>query len=363
MQKALDLAEKGRGRTSPNPMVGAVIVQNGKIVGQGFHKRAGTPHAEIHALKEAGDKAMGADLYVTLEPCCHFGRTAPCTSAVIEAGIRRVVMAMIDPNPKVAGKGLDKLRRAGIETSVGLMANEAHKLNSGFIKYTTTGLPLVILKAASSLDGKIATVTGESKWITNPLSRLKVHEIRNHVDAILVGVGTVLADDPQLTVRLSDQDKTKDPVRIIVDSKGKTPHSAKAFAPHSSTKVIVATTNQIKLEQQQLYEKLGAEVLLVPSTSSGRVDLKQLISKLGQRQITSLLIEGGGEIHASAIGSGIVDEVFFFLAPILIGGREAPSSIQGNGIKHLYQAVQLKEMACTAIGQDLMVHALVETKK
>ena len=363
MQKALDLAEKGRGRTSPNPMVGAVIVQNGRVVGQGFHERAGTPHAEIHALKDAGNKAMGADLYVTLEPCCHFGRTAPCTSAVIEAGIRRVVVAMVDPNPKVAGKGLDQLRRADIETSVGLMADEAQKLNSSFIKHITTGLPLVILKAASSLDGKIATATGESKWITSPLSRLKVHEIRNHVDAILVGVGTVLADDPELTVRLSDQDKTKDPVRVIVDSKGRTPPSAKVFAPNSSTKVIIATTNQIKLEQQQIYEKLGVEVLLIPSRSNGRVDLKQLISKLGQRQITSLLIEGGGEIHASAIGSGIVDEVFFFLAPILIGGREAPSPIQGNGIKHLHEAVQLKKMTCTTIGQDLMVHAQIETKK
>ena len=201
MRQALKLAEKARGQTSPNPMVGAVVVQNGEVVGQGFHQKSGTPHAEIHALKDAGDKARGADLYVTLEPCCHFGRTPPCTSAVIKAGIRRVIIAMVDPNPKVAGKGIDILRQAGIEASVGPMTHEAHKLNASFIKHTTTGLPLVILKSATSLDGKIATVTGQSKWITDPLSRLKVHEIRNHVDAILVGIGTVLADDPELTVR------------------------------------------------------------------------------------------------------------------------------------------------------------------
>ncbi len=363
MRQALKLAEKARGQTSPNPMVGAVVVQNGEVVGQGFHQKSGTPHAEIHALKDAGDKARGADLYVTLEPCCHFGRTPPCTSAVIKAGIRRVIIAMVDPNPKVAGKGIDILRQAGIEASVGPMTHEAHKLNASFIKHTTTGLPLVILKSATSLDGKIATVTGQSKWITDPLSRLKVHEIRNHVDAILVGIGTVLADDPELTVRLSNQYKTKDPIRVVVDSQGRTPTTAKVFNPNSSTDVIIATTDQICSQKRKNYKKLGAEVWMIPPTPDGRVDLKLLTLKLGQRQITSLLIEGGGEIHASAIDAGIVDEVIFFLAPILIGGRDAPGAIQGSGIKQLNQAVKLKEVTFTTIGQDLMVQAHIDGER
>lgn len=358
MRRALALAERGRGRTSPNPMVGAVVVQSNEVVGEGFHQKAGTPHAEIHALRQAGERAQDATLYVSLEPCCHFGRTPPCTEAVIKTGIRQVVVAMVDPNPQVAGKGISALRQAGLETQVGLLEREAKKQNASFIKYISTGLPLVILKAATSLDGKIATSTGESKWITGPQSRTRVHQIRDAADAVLVGVGTVLADDPLLTTRLPNS-VGQDPVRIVVDSQGRTPPTAKIFNSDSQAGVIIATTDQISASQRQVYRELGAQVLVVNSVAN-RVNLTQLIVQLGQREITSVLIEGGGEIHASAIRSGIVDRVMFFLAPILVGGVDAPGAIQGMGVQQLSQAVKLGEMKVKKIGADLLIEASVE---
>ncbi len=358
MRRALALAERGRGRTSPNPMVGAVVVKSNEVVGEGFHQRAGTPHAEIHALRQAGERVQDATLYVSLEPCCHFGRTPPCTEAIIKTGIRQVVVAMVDPNPQVAGKGISALRRAGLETQVGLLEREAKKQNASFIKYISTGLPLVISKAATSLDGKIATSTGESKWITGPQSRTMVHQIRDAVDAVLVGVGTVLADDPLLTTRLPNS-VGRDPVRIVVDSQGRTPPTAKIFNSDSPASVIIATTDQISASQRQVYRELGAQVLVVNSVAN-RVDLTQLIVQLGQREITSVLIEGGGEIHASAIRSGIVDHIMFFLAPILVGGVDAPSAIQGMGIQKLSQAVKLGEMEVKRVGTDLLIEASIE---
>ncbi|RKU15176.1 bifunctional diaminohydroxyphosphoribosylaminopyrimidine deaminase/5-amino-6-(5-phosphoribosylamino)uracil reductase RibD [Candidatus Poribacteria bacterium] len=354
MQRALDLARRAKGRTSPNPLVGAVIVKDGKVIGEGYHQKAGTPHAEVHALNAAGEDAKGAILYTTLEPCCHWGRTPPCTAALIRAGIAQVYVAEVDPNPSVAGKGVQQLQNAGIDVHVGILRQDASDLNEVHRKYIQTGRPFVILKTAMSLDGKIATASGESQWITSNASRQRGHEVRDAVDAILVGRGTVARDNPALTTRLQDREG-QDAIRIVLDSHGRTRPDARIFNAESEAGVIMAVTPEAPIENVNTLEKAGAEVITVPDAHS-KVCFKSLMEILGKREITSVLIEGGGEINASALAAGIVDKVMCFIAPKLIGGQNAPGPIGGVGIQSLTEAVNLQRMSVTPIPEhDILI--------
>ncbi len=353
MERALTLAAQAQGRTSPNPMVGAVIVREGEIVGEGYHQKAGDAHAEIQALNQAKESAEGATMYVTLEPCCHWGRTPPCTESVIRAKLADVVVAMKDPNPQVAGNGIRQLEEAGILVQVGLCEKESRQLNEVFIKYITTQRPFVILKSAISLDGKIATASGESQWITSEASRLKGHEVRAQVDAILVGVGTVLQDNPSLTARLPKR-QNEDPIRVVVDSRGRTPLGAKVFNPNSNSGTLIAVTEDALSEKIEAFKATGAEVLIV-AKKDGRVCLRALMWELGQRGITSVLIEGGGEINAAALRAGVVDKLMFFIAPKLIGGKDALGPIGGVGIARLAEAFELRDANISQIGADFLI--------
>ncbi|MCX5716241.1 MAG: bifunctional diaminohydroxyphosphoribosylaminopyrimidine deaminase/5-amino-6-(5-phosphoribosylamino)uracil reductase RibD, partial [Candidatus Omnitrophica bacterium] len=322
MRLALVLAQKGRGGTSPNPMVGAVIVKNNKIVGLAYHKEAGGPHAEAAALKEAGKSAKGAALYINLEPCAHFGRTPPCTQAIIKSGIKKVIAAMKDPNPIIAGRGFVRLKKNGIKVAAGTLEDEAKILNEVFIKYITKKMPFVIVKAAQSLDGKIAAKTGDSKWITSEESRRYVHRLRSQVDAVMVGAGTVVKDDPLLTSRVSE----KQPVKVIVDSELKISHSAKIFSKESPAKVILATTAKATKNRIEKFRNIGAEVLVLKKKNS-MVGLRQLMKELAKREITSILVEGGGELIGSLVDEKLVDKFSIFIAPKIIGGKEAITSV------------------------------------
>lgn len=354
MQRALDLAAHAKGRTSPNPLVGAVVVKNGQVVGEGYHQKAGTPHAEVHALNAAGEAAKGATLYVNLEPCCHWGRTPPCTEALIRAGIAEVYIATLDPNPVVAGQGVQQLRNAGINAYLGICEQEASDLNEVHRKYIQTGKPFVILKMAMSLDGKIATASGESQWITSEAARHRGHEIRDTVDAILVGRRTVARDNPALTTRLPHRDG-QDPIRIVLDSHARTSPDARIFNPDSEAQVIVAITPAATLKNTDTLKKTGAEVLTV-SAVHGKVCFKNLMEILGEREITSVLIEGGSEINGSALATGIVDKVMCFVAPKLIGGQDAPGPIGGTGIRSLTDAVNLHRIRVTPLPEhDLLI--------
>jgi len=357
MKIALELAARARGRTSPNPMVGAVVVKDDHIVGQGYHIRAGTPHAEVLALEEAGSNARGATLYVTLEPCCHYGRTGPCSEAVIAAGVAKVVVAMRDPNPLVSGGGIRRLREAGVEVVEGIMEEEARELNEVFIKYITTGRPFVVAKAAMSLDGKIATRSGKSKWITGPEARGCGHRLRDWYDAILVGLGTVRADNPSLTTRLPDGGG-RDPARVILDSQARTPLNAAVLTQQSEAHTIIATTAGAPPDRLEALQEAGAEILIV--NEGPRVDLVELVKILGRREITSLLIEGGAEVHGSALAAKIVDKVFWFIAPKIIGGREAPGPVGGQGVDDLSEAAELDRVKVSRLGPDLCIEGYLK---
>ncbi|WP_027363613.1 bifunctional diaminohydroxyphosphoribosylaminopyrimidine deaminase/5-amino-6-(5-phosphoribosylamino)uracil reductase RibD [Desulfotruncus alcoholivorax] len=357
MELALELAAKALGRTSPNPVVGAVVVKDGRIVGKGYHARAGTPHAEIHALREAGEDAAGATLYVTLEPCCHHGRTGPCTDAVIRAGIKRVVLAMTDPNPLVAGKGAQKLRDAGIEVVCGVREAEARRLNEVFIKYISTGRPYVVLKTAMSLDGKIATAGGESKWITGPRAREHVHLLRDRYDAILVGIGTVLADDPSLTTRLPDREG-RDPVRVILDSGAATPPGAKILTQNSQAQTIIVTTGEAPPDKVKRLERAGAVVIKVPGHDEG-VSLPDTLRELAGREITSVLVEGGARVNGSFIKEKLVDKVYWYIAPKIIGGGMAPGPVGGPGIQVLNDALQVENIEVYNLGNDICIEGYI----
>lgn len=356
MRMALRLAEKARGRTSPNPMVGAIVVRDGKVVGRGWHRKAGSPHAEAIALKKAGAAAQGATLYVTLEPCSHVDkRTPPCTPLVIQGGIKRAVVAMIDPNPKVSGGGLKALRSAGIEAVTGVLEAEAKKLNEAFIKHVTTGAPFVTLKIAQTLDGKIATARGESQWITGEKAREEGHRLRDSNDAILVGINTVLKDDPSLTTRIAGG---RDPLRVIVDSKLRIPKNANVLTRKSPARTIVATLAGSPKGRITKLQAAGAEVLVVKG-DKGRVDLRDLMKKLGKMDVTSLLIEGGAEINASALRSGIVDKVVMFIAPMLMTGKDALSSLGGASPLRLAEAIKIHDVTVHFAGQDMMVEGYI----
>lgn len=352
MRTALSLAKKGIGCTSPNPMVGAVVVKNGKIVGKGYHKRHGDAHAEINALNYAGSKAKGATLYLNLEPCCHFGKTPPCTDAVIKAGIKRVVAGMVDPNPKVSGKGAEILRDAGIELRLGVLEEDCRRLNEGFIKRITTGRPFIILKIAASFDGKTATKNKESKWITSEASRRHVHRLRGQVDAIMTGIGTVLADDPLLTPRAGKVKRA--PLRVIVDSLLRVPASAKVVG---SNTLFVATDNAPAKAMEELESK-GSEVELFKS-NKGKVDLNLVMEHLGMRGISSLLVETGPGLSGALLEEGLVDKVLFFYAPKIIGGLGAPGMVGGGGIERLSEAISLKDIKVRRCAEDIMIEGYV----
>lgn len=356
MAMAVALAKKGIGRTSPNPSVGALIVKNGKIIGRGYHKKAGLAHAEINALKEAGLNAKNAEMYVTLEPCNHFGKTPPCTDAVIKAGIKNVFIGMKDPNPLVAGSGIRRLRSAGIYVETGILKSECKAINESYIKYITTDTPFVTLKLAATLDGRIATKAGESKWITGKEARKSAHRMRSETDAVMVGIGTILKDNPELTTRLV---KGKNPLRIVVDSKLRIPMNAKVLNPEKNT--IIATVagqkSEVKNRKLKKLKAKGAEIIALPS-KTGAVDLKVLMDKLGKRKITSLMIEGGSTLAASAIKQGIVDKAAIFLAPKMIGKEGLP--IVGElGIKRLKDAICLSRLECKKVGEDILVQGYV----
>ncbi len=353
MWMALDLARQGQGRTSPNPMVGAVLVKDGVVVGSGYHQAAGMPHAEVVALRKAGEKARGAVLYVNLEPCSHHGRTPPCTDALIKAGVREVVAAMTDPNPLVAGTGFQKLQSAGIKVRQGVLEEKARRLNEVFIKYITTGRPFVAVKAAMSLDGKIATRTGESKWITGEKSRQYVHRLRDRVDAIAVGIDTVLSDDPRLTTRLEGE-KGKDPLRVVVDSTARLPLDARVINPGSRSKLLLATTAAAPPDKCRALQDKGVEVLVLPSRE-GRVSLEELMRQLGERKVTSLLVEGGGTLNYSLLEAGLVDKLYLFIAPLIIGGKNSPTPFAGEGAASLNNAWRLERVEIKQFDQDLLV--------
>ena len=353
MREALRIARHAEGRTSPNPLVGAVVVRDGKIVAQGWHRRAGTPHAEIHALNMAGELARGATLYVTLEPCSHFGRTPPCALAIVDAGIKKVVAAMSDPNPKVAGRGFEILRSAGIEVEVGLLEDEARRLNEAFIKWVTRKLPFVTLKFACSLDGKIATVGGQSQWISCEESRKFSHGLRDINDAILVGIGTVTADNPRLTTRLVDG---KNPVRVIVDSNARIPLDAQVVTDKSA-RTIVAVTSNASVEKVSALESLGVEI--VTAGDGQRVDLRTLMSELASREITSVLVEGGATIHFAMLEAQLVDKVLAFVAPKILGGSQALTAVAGAGFVNLSDAVELENFTVQQLGADFLLSGYV----
>ncbi|MDU4961431.1 MAG: bifunctional diaminohydroxyphosphoribosylaminopyrimidine deaminase/5-amino-6-(5-phosphoribosylamino)uracil reductase RibD [Sporomusaceae bacterium] len=350
MRLALELACKARGRTSPNPMVGAVVVRDGQITGRGYHQQAGTAHAEIKALQDAGSLAAGATLYVTLEPCCHYGRTGPCTEAIIAAGVRRVVFAMTDPNPCVAGCGSRQLRQAGIEVVEGVLACEAARLNEAFIKCISTGLPFTAIKMAMTLDGKTATVSGHSQWISGEAARQRVHQWRDQFDAVLVGVGTVLADDPQLTVRHLPG---RNPVRIVVDSRGRTPLQSKLLTDKAAT-TIIAVGETADAGRCAAYAAAGAEVMQLPQTAAG-LDLHALFRRLAQRGLNSILVEGGATLNASILAANLADLVYWFIAPMLVGGSQAPGPVGGSGVSQLQEAYTLEDTCLETVAADILV--------
>ena len=349
MQEALRIAANARGRTSPNPLVGAVIVKDDRIIAEGWHRQAGTPHAEVHAIRMAGQLAYGSTMYVTLEPCSHFGRTPPCTNLIVNTGIKRVFAAMSDPNPKVAGKGLQILRDAGIEVSVGLLEEEAHKLNEVFIKWVTTNRPFVTLKTAMSLDGKIATSTGQSQWITSEASRRRVHELRDIHDAIMVGIGTVLADNPSLTTRIKGG---KNPIRIIVDSNARTPLNSNVVVDNQARTIIAVTANAPTARLVSL-TSTGAEVIV--AGDGEQVDLNILMNELAKREITSIFVEGGGTLNFSLLEAGLVDKVYAFIAPKIIGGRDSLTSVEGEGFKNLKDSITLTDIETEMIDNDILI--------
>jgi len=353
MRLVLELALKAEGKTSPNPLVGAIVIKSGKVVAKGYHQKAGLPHAEIIALRQAGSKSIGADLYVNLEPCCHHGRTPPCIDAIIKARIKRVVIGTRDPNYLINGKGIRLLRKNGIDVVTGVLKKECEALNESFLKYIKTGRPFIILKSALTLDGKIATRTGDSKWITGPKARDYAHQLRGRVDAVLVGAGTVIADNPRLTSRLEKNSK-RNPIRIIVAGKKIVPTSAKVFKNSHKERVIYAATTGLSSGRKTKLEKMGVEVLLIKH-KRGRVNLSLLMDKLGKMKVTSIMIEGGAEISGSFFKEKLFDKVIYFIAPKIIGGRNSPSPVGGEGVEHIKDFMLIKNMSVDKLGDDLVI--------
>jgi diaminohydroxyphosphoribosylaminopyrimidine deaminase/5-amino-6-(5-phosphoribosylamino)uracil reductase len=355
MTRALEIAEWGSGATRPNPLVGAVLVKQGKIIGEGYHQAYGGPHAEIYALREAGVEAEGSTLYVTLEPCSHHGKTPPCAEAIAKANVKKVVCAISDPNPLVQGKGLAYLQEQGIETSCGLSAEQARKQNEIFLHFITTKTPFVLLKTAMSLDGKIATKTGESRWITSGQSRSYVHRLRNRYAAIMVGIGTVLADDPVLTTRMEGRNG-HNPLRIVMDSRARTPLNSRLIRTIDEAPVMIVTSEKALPEQEKALRSAGAEVLKVPGEGQAK-RIREVVKILGERGVDSLLVEGGGTLANSFIQAQAVQKYLAFIAPLVIGGKDARTPVEGEGITSLSDAAQLTITAVEHLGPDILIEA------
>ncbi|HBE80586.1 MAG TPA: bifunctional diaminohydroxyphosphoribosylaminopyrimidine deaminase/5-amino-6-(5-phosphoribosylamino)uracil reductase RibD [Firmicutes bacterium] len=355
MKRAIELAKLGWGKTNPNPLVGAVIVKDGQIIGEGFHEALGLAHAETAAIQKARQDVGNSTLYVNLEPCSHYGRTPPCAKKIIEAGFAEVVIAMTDPNPKVAGSGIEMLKQAGIKVTLGVLQEEAGKLNEIFSKYITRQKPFVILKAAVTLDGKIATYCGDSKWISGESSRRYVHRIRERVAAVMVGINTVLRDDPLLTARCEERE-CKSPLRIIVDSRGRIPESSRVITEslNSGSRTILAVTSQIAPDKEESLKAKGVSIIKADG-DDGQVDLQQLMIELAKREIDSVLLEGGGALNASALETGIVDKMMVFIAPKIIGGSAALTAVEGPGRALIADSILLKTVTVEKLAEDILV--------
>jgi len=360
MEQALSLAKLALGQVSPNPAVGAVVVKNGVVVGQGYTQPPGSQHAEVVALKQAGEQAQSSVMYVTLEPCCHYGRTAPCSQAIIDAGVTEVHLAILDPNPIVSGRGKAQLEGEGIKIYVGEHEEEAREINEAYTKFITTGLPFVTAKFAASLDGKIGTKSGDSKWISGGEARKYAHYLRYTADAIMAGVNTILADDPHLTCRCGERGgkSRKQPLRVIVDGRGRTPLAAQVFREPGKT--LLALGKLLTPEDKETFTQAGAELLELPS-KEGLVDLERLLKALGERGITSVLAEGGGTLLGSLFDYGLVDKITAFIAPIIIGGKEAKTAVSGKGVDKVIDSLKLERVRVEKIGEDLMVSGYIKT--
>lgn len=356
MRRALELAREAVGLSSPNPPVGAVVVKDGQIVGEGSTLPAGQSHAEVVALGQAGERARGATLYTTLEPCCHFGRTPPCTRAIIDAGITHVHAALIDPNSRVKGMGMAQLKDAGITTHLDDESDEATQMVESYIKFITQGLPFVVAKFAMSLDGKIATTSGDSKWITSEEARNHARELRSRFDAIAVGIGTVRSDDPKLTARdPSGNPLERQPLRVVIDSSARTPTTAQLLGEPGETVVV---TSRAQKDRKDTLRATGAQLLCLPA-QDGSVDLNALLKALAEREITSLLVEGGGTLLGSFFDLGLVDKVLAFMSPVILGGMDAPSPVEGVGVPNMAGSIRLKRTRTDLLGQDVLVTGYV----
>jgi len=355
MKLALKAARKGLGRTSPNPAVGAIIVRDGKVVASGYHHRAGMPHAEVDAFEKIGNSAPGATLYVTLEPCNHFGKTPPCTELILKSGVKKVVVGMRDPNPLVTGGGCEYLEQKGLEIVTGILKDECLTLNESFTKFISTGQPFVIAKSAITLDGWTATSAQHSQWITNEKSRGFVHKLRDRVDAVMMGIGTVLADDPAMTARFKVK-QGKDPIRIVVDTNFRTPLDAKVMQNQSSAPTIIATSiagNRHYLESKRHSE--GVETLVCPTTVTGKIDLSALMEKLGEMSITSVLVEGGSMILGAMLRAQLIDKFYVFIAPKILGGGDGIPMVAGCGPKTMEESLKLRNITVKRFGDDVLI--------
>lgn len=359
MRLAMQLAGNAIGRTSPNPLVGAVIVKDNRVVGCGWHRKAGTPHAEVHALNQAGELAQGADVYVTLEPCAHYGKTPPCAKALVEAKVKNVYGGLLDINPKVAGKGFKILEDAGIHVEYGFLQDELRKQNEVFFKWIEHKKPFVVLKVAMTLDGKIATATGQSKWITNETSRAYGYKLRDIYDGIMVGINTVIEDNPMLTARV---DGGKNPIRIVVDSSLKIDINANVVQDKSA-KTIIATTDKADKDKILKLQAQDIDVIVVDKDENDKVDIEKLLDILGQKNICSILVEGGATLSGSFVAKKLVDKVYFFIAPKIVGGKEAKTPVAGTGILNLQEALALKDIQIEKLEEDILIIGRVDKDK
>lgn len=359
MRLAMQLAGNAIGRTSPNPLVGAVIVKDNRVVGCGWHRKSGTPHAEVHALNQAGELAQGADVYVTLEPCAHYGKTPPCSKALVEAKVKNVYGGLLDVNPKVAGKGFKILEDAGIHVEYGFLQDELRKQNEVFFKWIEHKKPFIVLKAAMTLDGKIATATGQSKWITNETSRAYGYKLRDIYDGIMVGINTVIEDNPMLTARV---DGGKNPIRIVVDSSLKIDINANVVQDKSA-KTIVATTDKADKDKILKLQAQDVDVIVVDKDENDKVDIEKLLDILGQQNICSILVEGGATLSGSFVAKKLVDKVYFFIAPKIVGGKEAKTPVAGTGILNLQEALSLKDIQIEKLEEDILIIGRVDKDK
>ena len=364
MARALNLARLGQGRTSPNPMVGAVVVKNGEIIGEGYHQQYGGPHAEVFALNEAGSRAEGADIYVTLEPCSHYGKTPPCAKKIINSGVKRAVISMVDPNPEVAGRGIEMLKEAGIEAQVGLFKEEAQTLNESFLKYIQSDYPFIYLKKAQTLDGYIASKSGDSKWITNSEARLEGHKLRHRVDAIMVGIGTVLADNPSLTARLEGREGI-DPLRIILDPQLQIPTEAKIINQKSEAETLIisaadyppaAAAAAVK-KREKLLKKDKVKIMSFETGTDDYFDLREILKSLHNNKISSILIEGGAKLSYTFLKEDLVDKFYYFFAPKIYGGSDGIASFCGSGPELMSDSIELNIIEQKSLGDNLLLIA------